>query len=137
MRELKKYCFLQPIDNWLSIIGDALGLNKGPEDDEEKEEVLSIFRELPKKPPKKDDRYLIYNICKICLENEIDPLRFNQGAWYFASQIAGEEKYLRKLLDEGHSALLNSASRFSSIPGYSIDIEKIKERLKVKRYSRC
>ena len=75
---------LQPIDTWIEQSVEII--NKG------KIEFKNII----------DKQKFIVRICK---KNDISPISFNQGLWFFGSKIAKNNKNLRKSFDDYNFAL--------------------------------
>lgn len=61
---LDEYSLLQPMDTWVHQVSLKIGIIKNEEMD--KAEAIEII--------------------KFCLDNEINPLHYNEGAWYLGSQ---------------------------------------------------
>jgi hypothetical protein len=83
-----KFKWLQPIDRWVGKVSEILGIDGG--------------QDLPT------------NICSVCIRNGISPLKFNQGAWYFSSAIAGTDEYLLVLLEGPPENMIRSALHLAS-----------------------
>jgi len=92
--------YMQPIDIWLETIVGILGIAAGAPPPAE------LRHALYEDGAKTDAAWAVTNVCS---EKAINPLHFNQGAWYFASAIAGTEQHLRFLLDSGRDGMVDAA----------------------------
>lgn len=69
--ERETYYFLQPIDSWLQLVCDKLELKAST-----RKKVSGI----------NFDRTIV-GICDTCIQFEVNPLKFNQGAWYVGARV--------------------------------------------------
>jgi|GEM_PF-6544229 len=69
--ERETYYFLQPIDSWLQLVCDTLGLKASTG-----KKVSGI----------NFDRTIV-GICDTCIHFGVNPLKFNQGAWYIGARV--------------------------------------------------
>jgi len=77
------YYFLQPIDSWLQLVCDTLGLeaSKG-------KKVSGINFDST-----------IVGICDKCIKCEVNPLKFNQGAWYVGARVMRCKPQFEQILE--------------------------------------
>ncbi len=90
--------FLQPVDIWVRATIRFLGIAGSRPDPE----VTAAFG---------GDATGIWNVCRTCKEFDINPLRFNMGAWLFGSDVAGTVLYLEELLHKGPREMTSAALR--------------------------
>ena len=96
--------FMQPIDIWVREIADII-CNKVV--------VNKDFSKVPKgfydtlSERKKDYEKIVCILTK-CKKHNINPLCFNQGAWFFSSQIAGNMEYMKEIISEGGESIHNA-----------------------------
>ncbi|MDW8113954.1 MAG: hypothetical protein RMJ34_03335 [candidate division WOR-3 bacterium] len=81
------FYYLQPIDIWIKTVAHELSLQVSDS------EIPSNME-----AGERDHRPYIVGICNTCLSNNINPLRFNQGSWFFASMICGTPSVLTHIL---------------------------------------
>ena len=93
-REKEVYPYLQPLDTWLIFIADQLGL-KGSTN------LSNTYIErLRERKLRLINDHKVYAICEACIEAGVNPIKFNQGAWYVGSSIVRCKEQLRDILRE-------------------------------------
>ncbi len=102
--EEKDLIFMQPIDIWVRKIADIFC---------NKVELNEKFAKVPKGfydtlSERKKDYEKILCILMKCKKYNINPLCFNQGAWFFGSQIAGNIDYMNEVIRKGSKNIRNA-----------------------------
>jgi len=101
-------CYVQPVDLWVRETALALGLQRPVPD-------AVMNRDLGVDAP------YIWGLCWMCKQYGINPLRFNEGAWIYGSQVASTVKYLRRLLKEGPQSMVTAALRVQPwVPDFEV-----------------
>ena len=93
--------FMQPIDIWLRKIASIL-YNKNKIKLDLSNMTTKFCNTLSE--GKRDYKKIIWILTK-CKQYDINPLCFNQGAWFLGSQIIGNTQYLEKLLQKSEDLL--------------------------------
>jgi len=94
--KLPDCCSVQPIDTWVRETAGFLGVPAGRHPPDR-------FRE--------GDANCAWRICSICADNNINPLWFNEGAWLYASEVAGTTEHLKELLASTPGEMTAAATR--------------------------
>jgi hypothetical protein len=90
--------YMQPIDVWLEKVAQFLAIANGTPP----AEVRDAFGY---DQGSRDRAVAAWAISSVCRAENVNPLHFNQGAWFFAST----EQHLRYLLDAGRTSMVDAA----------------------------